>query len=428
MSMTSNEASSIITTLANKAKRSMPLLAKAQHEIRNQALCAAARHIRQRKEDILNANNEDVEIAHKADLKESFIDRLTLDTSRIEAMAVSLEEIARLDDPLGKVLAEWERPNGLKISRVATPLGIMGVIYEARPNVTCDAAGLAIKAGNTVILRGGASSIKTATLLAELMRAGLAEVGLPEDAVQLIQDTDRALVGAMLTASGEIDVIIPRGGKSLVERVQNEARVPVFAHLNGICHVYIDADADFDKARAISVNAKMRRVGICGAAETLLVDKNIANDILPLIADDLKKAGCLLRCDAAAKTILDNAHFEGAEDATDTDWSTEYLDQILSVRLVDGVNGAIEHIKNYSSDHTESIITENPATANIFTKVVDSAIVMVNASTQFADGGEFGMGAEIGISTGRMHARGPVGAAQLTSFKYIVRGNGQTRP
>jgi glutamate-5-semialdehyde dehydrogenase len=338
-------------------------------------------------------------------------------------MATGLEDILALDDPLGRELARWQRPNGLDIARVSTPLGVIGVIYESRPNVTVDAAGLCLVSGNAVILRGGSDSSASSTFLAKLMSDGLEAAGLPGGGVQMVPTTDRAAVGAMLAANGEIDVIIPRGGRSLVERVQTEARVPVFAHLEGICHLFVDAAADRAQAVEIAVNAKMRRTGICGAAETILVDSAVASDMVPAIANALTGAGCAIRGDEQVCDLVD-----GATAATEADWSTEYLDSIISMKVVDGVTAAISHIAHYSSGHTDCIITEDTATAEAFLARVDSAIVMVNASTQFADGGEFGMGAEIGIATSRMHARGPVGAAQLTSFKYIVRGNGQIRP
>jgi glutamate-5-semialdehyde dehydrogenase len=327
-----------------------------------------------------------------------------------------------MDDPLGCELARWKQPNGLDISRVSVPLGVIGIIYESRPNVTVDAGSLCIKSGNTVILRGGSDSIHTSRIFTKFLREGLLSANLPPDAVQMVDNTNREAVSAMLQAVGEIDVIIPRGGKSLVEKVQKEARVPVFAHLEGICHVYIDSEADIEKAIKIVVNSKMRRTGICGALETLLIDKKISKNVIPILADKLRAEGCQLKGDKET-TIID----KNIDLAFDVDWKTEYLDAILSIKIVDGVNGAIKHIEEYSSHHTESIITENKHTADIFLSKVDSAIVMHNASTQFADGGEFGMGAEIGISTGRIHARGPVGAAQLTSFKYIVRGKDQIR-
>jgi len=423
MNMMTTEAAGEMAGYTEKARASAALLARVSHNARQAALNSAAGFIRENVAAILAANEKDIAAGTARGLKTSFIDRLTLDAARIEQMACGLDDIAALPDPLGRELARWQRPNGLDITRISTPLGVIGVIYEARPNVTIDAAGLAVKSGNAAILRGGSDSIHTSGLLAILMRRGLEAAGLPVDAVQLVDNTDRALVGAMLTAVGGIDVIIPRGGKSLVARVQEEARVPVFAHLEGICHVYIDGGADPVKARAIAVNAKMRRVGICGAAETLLVDRRIAPQILPDVAAALQAAGCALRADAEALRLID-----GANPASDDDWATEYLDAIISVAVVDGVDGAIAHIRRYGSDHTEAIITEDTAAQDAFIAGIDSAIVMVNASTQFADGGEFGMGAEIGISTGRMHARGPVGANELTSFKYIVRGSGQIRP
>jgi len=423
MNMMVSEAARIMAGYTGKARASAMVLAQSSHDQRNQALKSAANHLRGNIPAILSANKEDIAAGTARGLKASFIDRLALDAARVEQMAKGLADIAALPDPLGRELDRWQRPNGLDITRLSTPLGVIGVIYEARPNVTVDAAGLAIKSGNPVILRGGSDSIHTSSLLAKLVRHGLEDAGLPVDAVQLLENTDRSLVGAMLTATGGIDVIIPRGGKSLVERVQQEARVPVFAHLEGICHVYIDRAADPEKARAITVNAKMRRVGICGAAETLLVDRSVAAEILPDVAAALIEAGCSLRADSAAMKLIPEA-----SPASDDDWSTEYLDRILSVAVVDGVDGAITHIRRYGSDHTEAIITEDQQAAETFIAGIDSAIVMVNASTQFADGGEFGMGAEIGISTGKMHARGPVGANELTSFKYVVRGSGQIRP
>jgi len=412
-----------INAMTARARACLKPMARADHDSRNTALKATAARLRANSDSILSANEKDIAAAEMRDKGAAMIGRLTLNPDRIEAMAKGLEDICTLEDPIGRELDRWQRPNGLDLARVSTPLGVLGVIYESRPNVTIDAAGLAIKSGNPVILRGGSDSIHTATVLAQLTREGLAAAGLPEDAVQLVEDTDRGLVGAMLAAVGGIDVIIPRGGRSLVERVQNEARVPVFAHLEGICHLYVDAAADPDKAEALVVNAKMRRVEICGAAETLLIDRAIAASLLPRLADALTNAGCRLVADSEAAALV-----KDSSPATEQDFSTEYLDSIITVAVVDGVGAAIDHISRYSSDHTEAIITEDEATASRFLEEVDSAIVMVNASTQFADGGEFGMGAEIGISTGRMHARGPVGAAQLTSFKYIVRGTGQIRP
>ena len=423
MSLTQSEAKLMMAKMTARSKAVTAVMSTSSHDARNQALKEAAQLIRNRHDEIMTANERDIEAARKGDVQESFIGRLTLNTDRIEAMAKGLEDIAMLEDPMGRVLDEWERPNGLNISRVATPLGVLGVIYEARPNVTVDAAGLAVKSGNAVVLRGGSSSIHTASLLAQLMRQGLAAANLPEDAVQLVENTDRQLVGAMLQDVGGIDVIIPRGGKSLVGRVQEEARVPVFAHLEGICHLYIDEDADFKKAIEIALNAKMRRVEICGAAETILIHRSLISSLLPELVSALHDAGCQIRGNDAVM-----ACHEDVIAATEEDWVTEYLDSIIAIKTVDDVDEAMAHIRTYSSDHTESIITENSVTAETFLNGVDSAIVMHNASTQFADGGEFGMGAEIGISTGRMHARGPVGAQQLTSFKYQVRGTGQTRP
>ncbi len=351
------------------------------------------------------------------------LDRLTLDASGVEAMAHGLEEVAALPEPVGRVLADWTQPNGLHFQRVSVPLGVIGIIYESRPNVTADAGGLCLKAGDAAILRGGSESFHSSTTIADCLRRGLAAAGLPEAAVQLVPTRKRAAVGLMLAMAEHIDVIVPRGGKSLIERVQRESRIPVLAHLEGLCHVYVDAAANLAKARAIVLNAKMRRPGVCGAAETLLVDRAVAATHLPPILADLRQAGCALRGDPAT-TKLDPA----VTPASEADWTTEYLDAILSVRVVDGIDGAVAHINHYGSHHTDAIVTENTAVAERFLAEVDSAIVLVNASTQFADGGEFGMGAEIGISTGRLHARGPVGAEQLTTYKYIVRGTGQVRP
>jgi glutamate-5-semialdehyde dehydrogenase len=360
----------------------------------------------------------------KNGLAASFLDRLKLTPARIEAIAEGIRSIAALKDPVGETIAEWDRPNGLHIERVRTPLGIIGVIFESRPNVTADAGALCIKAGNTVILRGGSDSVNSSRAIHACMVEGLEAAGLPAEAIQLVPVTDRAAVGEMLKGlSGNLDVIIPRGGRSLVERVQTEARVPVFAHLEGICHLYVDRSADLAMAVRIAVNAKMRRTGICGAAETLLVDRACADTHLMPILDALAAAGCEIRADAE---VL--ARYPQAKAATDADWSTEYLDAILSVKLVDGVSGAIDHIETWSSHHTEAIVAEDAAAVERFFDEIDSAILLHNASTQFADGGEFGMGAEIGIATGRMHARGPVGVEQLTSFKYRVRGTGQVRP
>ena len=423
MALTEADAKLMISAITARSKAVTAQMSTSTHDARNDALRSSAGLIRERADEIMAANQHDIDAARSGDVKESFIGRLTLNAERIEAMAKGLEDIAALDDPMGRVLDEWERPNGLKISRMATPLGVLGVIYEARPNVTVDAAGLAIKSGNAVVLRGGSSSIHTSTLLAQLMRQGLVQAGLPEDTVQLVENTDRQLVGAMLQDVGGIDVIIPRGGKSLVGRVQEEARVPVFAHLEGICHLYMDKDADHEKAIEIAINAKLRRVEICGAAETILIHRDLTTSLMPRLITALLEAGCEIR---GTREVM--ACHDDVVAAQEEDWVTEYLDRIIAIKVVDDVEDAMAHIRTYSSDHTESIITENDETAEHFLNGVDSAIVMHNASTQFADGGEFGMGAEIGISTGRMHARGPVGAQQLTSFKYIVRGTGQTRP
>ncbi len=410
--------------IGREAKAAARVLALAAPEQKNSALHAAAASLRAHVGRILETNALDRKAAEAAGRPGSFIDRLTLTEARVEAMARGLEEIAALPDPVGSVTAAWERPNGLRISRVRVPLGVIGMIYESRPNVTADAGGLCVKSGNAVILRGGSECLESNRAIHACLAGGLQEAGLPATAVQLIATTDRDAVGLMLEGlGGAIDVIVPRGGKSLVERVQKEARVPVFAHLEGICHVYVDKAADLDMARAIVLNAKMRRTGICGAAETLLIDEADAGRLLQPLVKALLDAGCEVRGDAAACATNSRVR-----EATETDWRTEYLDAIISVKLVAGVRGAIEHIAKYGSQHTESIVTEDAATAETFLREVDSAIVLHNASTQFADGGEFGMGAEIGIATGRFHARGPVGVEQLTTFKYAVRGSGQIRP
>ncbi len=409
--------------IGRDARAAARVLAAAPRDVKDAALMAAAEAIRAGSEAILTANAADLEAAGN-DLTAAFRDRLTLSEARVEAMARGIEEVATLEDPVGTVIAAWDRPNGLRIERVRTPLGVVGVIYESRPNVTADAGALCLKAGNAVILRGGSESARSSAAIAECLRAGLREAGLPEDAVQLVPTQDRAAVGMMLKGlDGSIDVIVPRGGKSLVGRVQSEASVPVFAHLEGVCHVYVDAGADLEMATAIAVNAKMRRTGICGAAETLLVDRAVADTHLMPVLEALYGAGCAVRGDAE---IVAAARF--AEPASEEDWSTEYLDAIISARLVDGVDGAIQHIARYGSQHTDSIVTDDPVAAERFLSRVDSAIVLHNASTQFADGGEFGMGAEIGIATGKLHARGPIGVEQLTIFNYRVRGSGQTRP
>ncbi|MBJ7534666.1 glutamate-5-semialdehyde dehydrogenase [Rhodomicrobium vannielii ATCC 17100] len=413
-----------LLAIGQEARKAARALALAPREQKNAALFAAAAALRARTDDILRTNAEDRDAARASGRPESFIDRLTLTPARVEAMAKGLEDVAALADPVGETIAAWERPNGLKISRVRVPLGVIGMIYESRPNVTADAGALALKAGNAVILRGGSETIASNRAIHACLAEGLRAAGLPETAIQLIGTTDRAAVGLLLEGlNGAVDVIVPRGGKSLVERVQKEARVPVFAHLEGICHVYVDKAADAEKARAIVLNAKLRRTGVCGSAETLLVDEAAADRLLAPLIIALLDAGCEVRGDAA--TLAVDAR---VVPATEQDWATEYLDAIISAKVVPGVAGAIGHIERYGSHHTDSIVTEDAATAETFLAEVDSAIVLHNASTQFADGGEFGMGAEIGIATGRFHARGPVGVEQLTTFKYVVRGDGQTRP
>jgi len=410
-----------IGAAAREAARAMR---EAGGEAKTKALRVAAAAIRSRAAEILEANKGDIEAARGANMAPNMIDRLTLNDARIEAMAAGVEVIADLPDPVGRELARWSRPNGLDIARVATPIGVIGIIYESRPNVTADAGALALKSGNVAILRGGSDSIRSSGAIQKAMADGLRAAGLPETAIQVVGSTDRAAVGMMLEGlNGTVDLIIPRGGKGLTGRVINEARVPVLAHLEGLCHVYIHAKADLAKARSISLNAKMRRTSICGAAETLLVDRAVLTSHGLPVLEDLAKAGCEIRGDDAVRAV-----FPAAKPATEEDWKTEYLDAIIAVRAVDGLEQAIQHIEHYGSHHTDSIVTEDAAAAESFMNSVDSAIVLWNASTQFADGGEFGMGAEIGIGTGKMHARGPVGAEQLTTFKYVVRGNGQTRP
>ena len=408
--------------LGRRAREAAVRLALATAEAKVTALKAAAAAVRGRQNEILAANAEDIDAAKANGIGAALLDRLALDPKRLEGVAKGLEDIAALPDPVGRVLAEWERPNGLRISRVAVPLGVVGIIYESRPNVTADAGGLALKSGNAAILRGGSESFRSSRALVAALQDGLRAAGLPEAAIQLVPTRDRDAVGHMLGMSGVIDIIVPRGGASLIERVQRESRIPVIAHLEGLCHTYIDGAADPEKARAIALNAKMRRVSICGATETLLVDRK-ATAMLPPILADLKKAGCELRGDPEVRRLADDI-----VPASEEDWRTEYLDAILAVRIVDGVGEAIDHIERYGSHHTDAIVTEDEATAERFLREVDSAIVLVNASTQFADGGEFGMGAEIGISTQRLPPRGPVGAAELTTYKYLVRGTGQVRP
>ncbi|HEX3860926.1 MAG TPA: glutamate-5-semialdehyde dehydrogenase [Stellaceae bacterium] len=409
--------------IGRRARDAAAALALASPDAKIAALRGAAAAVRAQADAILAANADDLAAAKQAGIGAALADRLALDPKRLDAVARGLEDIAALPDPIGHVLDERTRPNGLHISRVAVPLGVIGIIYESRPNVTADAGGLAIKSGNAAILRGGSESFHSSRALVTALRQGLREAGLPEDAIQLVPTRDRAAVGMMLTMSGVIDIIVPRGGASLIERVQRESRIPVIAHLEGLCHTYIHAAADPAKARAIALNAKMRRVSICGATETLLVDRAIADTVLPPILADLRAAGCEVRGDPDVLRLDPNAIA-----ATEEDWRTEYLDAILAVRVVDGLAPAIDHIARYGSHHTDAIVTEDEAVAERFLREVDSAIVLVNASTQFADGGEFGMGAEIGISTQRLPPRGPVGAAELTTYKYLVRGTGQVRP
>ena len=405
------------------ARQAAGRLAIVETAEKDAALTAAAAAIRDQRARILAANAEDMALAGEHGTKPAFLDRLALDDGRVEAMAAGLEAIAAFPDPVGKVLAEWQRPNGLSISKVSVPLGVIGIIYESRPNVTVDAGGLCLKAGNAAILRAGSESFHSSGAIAGCLAEGLRAAGLPEAAIQLVPFRDRAAVGIMLAMDDAIDVIVPRGGRALIERVAAESRIPVIKHLEGICHVYVDAAADAEMARKVVLNAKMRRTGICGTAETLLVDRKVAKSHLPPILDDLIAAGCEVRGDDAVQALDSRV-----EKASDRDWDTEYLDAIISAKLVDGVDAAIDHVNRHGSHHTDSIVTEDAAAAERFLARVDSGIVMVNASTQFADGGEFGMGAEIGISTGKLHARGPVGADQLTSYKYLVRGTGQVRP
>jgi glutamate-5-semialdehyde dehydrogenase len=410
--------------IGRRARAAAHALSLASPAAKSQALRAAAEALRGATPAILAANAKDLEAARAAGRPSAFIDRLLLDEARIEATAKGVEEIAELADPVGTVLAEWTRPNGLRFERVRVPLGVIGIIYESRPNVTADAGALAVKAGNAAILRAGSESLNSALAIHAALVAGLKSAGLPEAAIQLVPTPDRAAVGHMLAGlNGTIDVIVPRGGKSLVERVQKEARVPVFAHLEGLCHTYVDKDADLAMAVGIVLNAKMRRTGVCGATETLLVDAAAASSVLPALVKALLEAGCEVRGDAAAQKADARV-----KPATEADWATEYLDAVIAVKTVDGVAGAIEHIARYGTQHTDAIVTANAETAERFMREVDSAIVLHNASTQFADGGEFGFGGEIGIATGKLHARGPVGVEQLTSFKYVVRGAGQIRP
>jgi len=413
-----------MTALGRGARAAAGELANSKGEQRDLALHAAAEALRSNEKKILEANRLDLAAAEKAGMSSAMLDRLMLDHERIEAMARGLETIAALPDPLGRVLADWDRPNGLNIQRVAVPLGVIGIIYESRPNVTADAAALCLKSGNAVILRGGSDSFESSHAIFECMRTGLEDAGINTEAIQMVATRDRAAVGFLLSSMASlVDVVVPRGGKNLIKRVQDEARVPVIGHLEGICHVYLHTSADPKIAREVVLNAKMRRTGICGAAETILVDEDVAQALLPDVCGALQDAGCEIRGDEGVVAIV-----PGAKRATEEDWTTEYLDSIISIRIVADIDAAIRHISDYGSGHTESIIAADNSAAEHFLRSVDSAIVLHNASTQFADGGEFGMGAEIGIATGRVHARGPVGAEQLTSYKYVVRGAGQVRP
>ncbi len=405
------------------ARAAAEALGRASPEAKTESLVRAAAALRQRRDEILAANAEDMAAAEGKGLTPALLDRLALDADRVESMAKGLEEVARFPDPVGRVLAEWDRPNGLRIAKVSVPLGVIGIIYESRPNVTADAAGLCLKAGNAAILRGGSESFHSSSAILDCIQAGLAAAGLPEAAAQRVPTSDRAAVGLLLTMNDYVDVIVPRGGRGLIERVFAESRIPVLAHLEGLCHTYVDRSADPAMARSIVINAKMRRTGICGATETLLVDRPVLESHLPRVLEDLFAAGCAVKGDPAVQALDGRVN-----PAEEEDWVTEYLAPVISVRVVDGVDQAIDHVNRYGSHHTDAIVADDRETAERFLARVDSGIVMHNASTQYADGGEFGMGAEIGISTGKLHARGPVGAEQLTSYKYVVRGQGQVRP
>ena len=411
-----------MAALGAEARAAAQALAATSAETRRRALRAAAAAIRRDEATILEANAADMAAARESGLSSALLDRLALDPGRVEAMAAGVEQVAALEDPVGRLLGEWERPNGLRIRRVSVPIGVIGIIYESRPNVTADAGALCLMAGNAAILRGGSESYHSSRAIAAVLQAALVESGLPAGCIQLVPTTDRAAVGILLTMDNVLDLIVPRGGRSLIERVLAESRVPVMAHLDGNCHVYVHAAADPEKARDVTYNAKMRRTGICGAAETLLVDAAV-KDSLPAILEPLFEAGCEVRGDTRVQALDSRVVPAG-----DADWGTEYLDAIISVGVVDGLDAAIAHVNEHGSHHTDSIITEDAAAAERFMERVDSGIVLHNASTQFADGGEFGMGAEIGISTGKLHARGPVGVEQLTTYKYKVYGTGQVRP
>jgi len=419
----SRSIAEIMDEIGRAARTAAAELALSSADQRNRALNLVAAAIREQASQILAANEKDMRSARAKNLNDAMLDRLALEAGRVAAMATGLEEISKLPDPLGKVLAKWQRPNGLQIERISVSLGVIGIIFESRPNVTADAAGLCLKSGNAVILRGGSESFNSCRAIYRCLRVGLESAGINPAAVQLVPTTDRAAVGYLLSSMGEhLDVVIPRGGKNLIKRVQEEARVPVIGHLEGICHVYLHESADLEMAKNVVLNAKMRRTGICGAAETLLVDRAAAKRLLPEVGAELAAAGCEIRGDNEVCEIL-----PAALAAMEADWSTEYLDAIISVRVIGNLAEATEHIRHYGSGHTECIVADDQSAADQFLRQVDSAILLHNASTQFADGGEFGMGAEIGIATGRLHARGPVGAEQLTSYKYVVRGSGQIR-
>ncbi|MFK7902469.1 MAG: glutamate-5-semialdehyde dehydrogenase [Nitratireductor sp.] len=422
--ISSADIKTVMADMGRAAKAASGVLATATAERKHAALIGMAEAIWNKRQVILDANVIDMKAAKTNGLSGSFLDRLQLNEERVQSMCDGIRAIAELKDPVGEIISQWDRPNGLNIERVRTPLGVIGVIFESRPNVTADAGALCLKAGNAVILRGGSDSYHSSKEIHACLVEGLISANLPASAIQIVPTTDRAAVGEMLAGlNGNIDVIIPRGGKGLVGRVEAEARVPVFSHLEGICHIYVDKSCELEMAKSIVTNAKMRRTGICGSAETLLIDKQVASTHLKPILQDLEKAGCEIRATQDIVEIYDSAKL-----ATDEDWKTEYLAPIISVKLVNGIDEAIEHINTWSSSHTEAVLAQDPIVVERFFNEIDSAIMLHNASTQFADGGEFGMGAEIGIATGKMHARGPVGVEQLTSFKYRVRGNGQIRP
>tara|TARA_B100000989_G_scaffold296171_1_gene278829 strand:- start:53 stop:1336 length:1284 start_codon:yes stop_codon:yes gene_type:complete len=418
-----DDVTSLMADIGSNARRAYEALANATTEQKNKALKQSAVMMREHAQDILTANAKDMEAAKAKGLEGPMLDRLLLDEARIDGIAKGLESIAELNDPVGHVLSEWDGPgNGLHIQRVSVPLGVIGIIYESRPNVTADAGALCLKSGNAAILRGGSESFHSSRAIVDIMHKGLEAADLPAHAVQLIPTTDRAAVGEMLTMTGVIDIIVPRGGQSLTERIARESRIPTIQHLDGNCHTYIHSAADVEKAAKLVQNAKLRRTGICGATESLVIDEDVIDDMLPRIVDALDEKGCEVRGDERAQKA--DARIKPA---SPEDWGTEYLDAIISVKTVSGLEEAISHVNHYSSHHTDAIVTEDSVTASRYTQAIDSAIVMVNTSTQFADGGEFGMGAEIGISTGRLHARGPVGADQLTTYKYVVSSDGSTR-